>query len=94
MEEMKARNLEAAIKKLMRKDFRQKDPHVSKVAEKEVINMIADFDLTDHKMLRILRRLRKLFGKKPFTPGIAEALIARKKLDQIFQRGSHHILQQ
>ena len=43
MEEMKARNLEAAIKKLMRKDFRQKDPHVSKVTEKEVINMIADF---------------------------------------------------
>ena len=65
--------------KLMEKDSRQKDPKVSKVTEKEIINMIADFDLTDRKMLRILRRLRKLFGKKAFTPGIAEALIARKK---------------
>ena len=57
----------------------QTDPKVSKVTEKEIINMIADFDLSDIKMLRILRRLKKLFGRKAFTPGIREALIARKK---------------
>ena len=79
MEDMRKNNLEEEIMKLMEKDSRQKDPKVSKVTEKEIINMIADFDLTDRKMLRILRRLRKLFGKKAFTPGIAEALIARKK---------------
>ena len=41
--------------------------------------MIADFDLSDIKMLKILRRLKKLFGKKAFTAGIREALIERKK---------------
>ena len=65
--------------KLREKDSRQKDPQVSKVTEKEVINMIADFDLSDIKMLKILRRLKKLFGKKAFTAGIREALIERKK---------------
>ena len=33
--------------KLMEKDSRQKDPKVSKVTEKKIINMFADFDLTD-----------------------------------------------
>ena len=79
MEEMRKNNLEEEIMKLMEKDARKKDPKVSKVTEKEIINMIADFDLSDNKMLRILRRLRKLFGRKAFTPGIAEALIERKK---------------
>ena len=70
----------------MYKDLRKKDCTVSKVTEKEIINMIGDFDLSDRKMLRILSRLKKLFGKKAFTPGIAEALIARKKnLTQYFK---------
>ena len=79
MEEMKKRNLEDEVKKLMRKDSRQKDPLVSQATEKEIINIIADFELSDRKMIKILRRLRKLFGRKAFTPGIEAALIARKK---------------
>ena len=86
MEEMKKNNLYDEILKLMYKDLRKKDCTVSKVTEKEIINMIGDFDLSDRKMLRILSRLKKLFGKKAFTPGIAEALIARKKnLTQYFK---------
>ena len=68
MEKMRKNNLEEEIMKLMEKDARKKDPKVSKVTEKEIINMIGDFDLSDIKMLRILRRLRKLFGRKAFTP--------------------------
>ena len=79
MEEMKKRNLENEVKKLMRKDSRQRDSHISQATEKEIINLIADFELSDHKMIKILRRLRKLFGRKAFTPGIEAALIARKK---------------
>ena len=51
MEDMRKNNLEEEIMKLMEKDSRQKDPKVSKVTEKEIIDMIADFDLTDCKML-------------------------------------------
>ena len=79
MEDIRKNNLEEEMIKLIEKDSRQKDPQVSKVTEKEVINMIADFDLSDIKMLKILRRLKKLFGKKAFTAGIREALIERKK---------------
>ena len=52
--------------KLIEKDSRQKDPQVSKVTEKEVINMIVDFDLSDIKMLKILRRLKKTLWEKGF----------------------------
>ena len=47
MEDMRKNNLEEEIMKLMEKDSRQKDPKVSKVTEKKIINMFADFDLTD-----------------------------------------------
>merc|ERR1712240_199658 len=76
---MKKRNLENEVKKLMRKDSRQRDSHISQATEKEIINLIADFELSDRKMIKILCRLRKLFGRKAFTPGIEAALIARKK---------------
>ena len=78
-ENMKEFGLSENIEKLLKKDSQQKEPSLSKVTEKEVINMIADFDLSDRKMLNMLRRLKSLFGKKAFTPGIAEALIERKK---------------
>ena len=64
------------------------------MTEKEVINMIADFDLSDKKMMAILRRLKSLFGKKAFTPGIAEALIERKTVDKILQRRRDNVCQQ
>ena len=76
---MKDCGLSENIEKLLKKDSEQKEPALSQMTEKEVINMIADFDLSDKKVMAILRRLKSLFGKKPFTPGIAEALIERKK---------------
>ena len=76
---MKDCGLSENIEKLLKKDSEQKEPALSQMTEKEVINMIADFDLSDKKMMAILRRLKSLFGKKAFTPGIAEALIERKK---------------
>ena len=76
---MKECGLSEDLEKLLKKDSRLKEPALSKMTEKEVINMIADFDLSDIKMLNMLRRLKSIFGKKAFTPGIAEALIERKK---------------
>ena len=76
---MKECGLSEQLEKLLKKDSQQKEPALSKMSEKEVINMIADFDLSDRKMLNMLRRLKSLFGKKAFTPGIAEALIERKR---------------
>ena len=78
-ENMKEYGLSEDLEKLLKKDSRLKEPALSKMTEKEVINMIADFDLSDIKMLNMLRRLKSIFGKKAFTPGIAEALIERKK---------------
>ena len=83
---MKECGLSEDIEKLLKKDSQQKDPALSEMTEKEVINMIADFDLSDRKMLNMLRRLKSIFGKKAFTPGIREALIARKrKLTKYFK---------
>ena len=76
---MKECGLSEDLEKLLKKDSRLKEPALSKMTEKEVINMIGDFDLSDVKMLNMLRRLKSIFGKKAFTPGIAEALIERKK---------------
>ena len=85
-ENMKECGLSEDIEKLLKKDSQQKDPALSEMTEKEVINMIADFDLSDRKMLNMLRRLKSIFGKKAFTPGIREALIARKrKLTKYFK---------
>ena len=78
-ESMKECGLSEDVEKLLEKDAKQKEPALSKMSEKEVINMIADFDLSDRKMMNVLRRLKDIFGKKSFTPGIAEALIQRKK---------------
>ena len=41
--------------------------------------MISDFEVSDRKMIRILRRMRELFGRNAFTPHIREAIIERKK---------------
>ena len=78
-ENMKECGLSEDIEKLLQKDSQQREPALSQMTEKEVINMIADFDLSDRKMLNMLRRLKSLFGKKAITPGIAEALIERKR---------------
>ena len=85
-ENMKECGLSEDIEKLLKKDSQQNNPALSEMTEKEVINMIADFDLSDRKMLNILRRLKSIFGKKAFTPGIRDALIARKrKLTKYFK---------
>ena len=44
---MKEYGLSEDLEKLLKKDSRLKEPALSKMTEKEVINMIADFDLSD-----------------------------------------------
>ena len=51
----------------------------SQITEKQVVEMISDFEVSDRKMMKILRKMREIFGKKAVTPNIREAIIARKK---------------
>ena len=56
---MKECGLGEDIEKLLKKDSQQKDPALSEMTEKEVINVIADFDLSDRKMLNMLHRMKE-----------------------------------
>ena len=49
------------------------------MTERVVIGMISDFEVSDRKMMKILRKMRELFGRNAVTPHIREALIERKK---------------
>lgn len=46
-ENMKESGLSEDLEKLLKKDFLQKEPALSEMTEKEAINYIADFDLSD-----------------------------------------------
>ena len=61
---MKECGLSEDLEKLLKKDSRLKEPALSKMTEKEVINMIADFDLSDVKMLNMLFRLKVSLERK------------------------------
>ena len=69
--------LEEEIKDLFKRDQGREKP--SSVTERAVIGMISDFEVSDRKMIKILRRMRELFGRNAFTPHIREAIIERKK---------------
>ena len=51
----------------------------SQITEKQVVEMISDFEVSDRKMMKILRKMKQIFGKKAVTPNIKEAIIERKK---------------
>jgi hypothetical protein len=74
---MERLGLMESIERQMLKDL-ERNKTMTEVTESVVINMISDFDLPDRKMLKILKRLRKMFGNSAFTPNIREALITRK----------------
>jgi hypothetical protein len=82
------RSFKNRIKDMELEEFlEEKDENLSKMTEKEVINIIGDFDISDRKMLKLLTRLRTMFGQKAFTPNIRDALIERKKsLTKFFKR--------
>ena len=48
------------IESRFKKDFAE-NKEVSQCTEKEVVNMIRDFDLSDIKMMDILRRMKEIF---------------------------------
>lgn len=66
------------IEKLLENDSKNYNK-VSKVTENHIINMISDFDLSDRKMLKILKRMKEMFGERAFSNGIRDALITRKE---------------
>ena len=74
---MKELELEEEINNMFKRDMGKDKP--SQITEKEVVEMISDFEVSDRKMMRILRKMREIFGKKAVTPNIREAIIARKK---------------
>jgi hypothetical protein len=74
------------IENMLLEDFKKKN-EVTKCTEKEIINMISDFELSDRKMIGILQRMQEIFGTKSFSTGIRQALIDRKKkLTKYFKR--------
>ena len=74
---MKELELEEEINNMFKRDMGKDKP--SQITEKEVVEMISDFEVSDRKMMKILRKMREIFGKKAVTPNIREAIIARKK---------------
>ena len=48
------------------------------ITEKQVVEMISDFEVSDRKMMKTLRKMKQIFGKKAVTPNIKEAIIERK----------------
>ena len=42
----------------------------SQITEKQVVEMISDFEVSDRKMMKILRKMKQIFGKKAVTPNI------------------------
>ena len=74
---MKELELEEEINNMFKRDMGKDKP--SQITEKEVVEMISDFEVSDRKMMKILRKMREIFGKKAVTPNICEAIIARKK---------------
>ena len=48
---------------MFKKDFAEKK-EVSQCTEKEVVNMTRDSDVSDIKMMDILRRMKEIFGPK------------------------------
>ena len=76
-ERVKELELEEEINNMFKRDMGKDKP--SQITEKEVVEMISDFEVSDRKMMKILRKMREIFGKKAVTPNIREAIIARKK---------------
>ena len=76
-ERVKELELEEEINNMFKRDMGKDKP--SQITEKEVVEMISDFEVSDRKMMKILRKMREIFGKKAVTPNICEAIIARKK---------------
>ena len=74
---VKDMELEDEIKDMFKKDIGLEKPSPATV--RVVIGMISDFEVSDRKMMKILRKMRELFGKNACTPNIREALIERKK---------------
>ena len=64
--------LEEEIKDLFKRDQGREKP--SPVTERAVIGMISDFEVSDRKMIKILRRMRELFGRNAVTPYIHYSL--------------------
>ena len=58
---VKELQLEEEMKDLFKRDQGQEKP--SPVTERAVIGMISDFEVSDRKMIKILRRMRELFGR-------------------------------
>ena len=76
-ERVKELELEEEINNMFKRDMGKDKP--SQITEKEVVEMISDFEVSDRKMMKILRKMREIFGKKAVTSNIREAIIARKK---------------
>ena len=76
-ERVKELEFEEEINNMFKRDMGKDKP--SQITEKEVVEMISDFEVSDRKMMKILRKMREIFGKKAVTPNIREAIIARKK---------------
>ena len=74
---VKELDLEEEIKDLFKKDAGKEKP--SPVTERVVVGMISDFEVSDRKMMKILKKMRELFGRNACTPNIREAIIERKK---------------
>ena len=76
-ERVKELELEEEINNMFKRDMGKEKP--SQITEKQVVDMISDFEVSDRKMMKILRKMREIFGKKAATPNIREAIIARKE---------------
>ena len=58
---MKDLELEDEIKDMFTKEVGREKP--SQMTEGHVIAMISDFEVSDRKMMKILRKMREIFGK-------------------------------
>ena len=76
-QQVKDLELEEEINDMFKKDIGREKP--SQVTERQVIAMISDFEVSDRKMMKILKKMREIFGKNAVTPHIREAIIERKK---------------
>ena len=76
-ERVKELELEEEINNIFKRDMGKEKP--SQITEKQVVEMISDFEVSDRKMMKILRKMKQIFGKKAVTPNIKEAIIERKK---------------
>ena len=67
-ERVKELELEEEINNIFKRDMGKEKP--SQITEKQVVEMISDFEVSDRKMMKILRKMKQIFGKKAVTPNI------------------------